>query len=100
MALAVFQQRVGNVFGSSDGRIREDGAPKLMGKVIVEDEAIEIRAVVEQYIEVRFVGAVVQAGDQFPVLGGRGGKTKGISTAVIGGADQFGPTSIEEVAGA
>ena len=98
MALCVFHQGKSYVFRRRHAGIRKERATKLMREVIVQNESIEVGAVVVFEIEVRNVGERIDASDELPILLRGGCEAKNIGASVIGRADQLLPAVMKGAA--
>jgi hypothetical protein len=90
----VTDQRAGDLFGGHQTDIGDEVAMDCMGQVDVEDDAGEVGAVVEEEVEVADVAAVVVGVDEALVLCRRAVDLKAVDSAIVGGADQFGPLTL------
>src|ERR1700677_3486017 len=90
----VGDQRAGDLFGSHQADVGYEVSVDCVGQVDVEDDAGEVGAVVEEKVEVADVAAVVVGGDEALVLCWRVVYLEAVDSAIVGGADQFGPLAL------
>ena len=91
--LAVTDQRAGNLLGGHQADVGYEVAVNRVRHVDVEDDAGEVGAIVKEQIEVADVVAVVEVGDESPVLCRRAIDLEAVDGSIERGAYKFGPLS-------